>query len=247
MGRFVLSLVVLTCLSCTKNIGSIAFDETEERTFSIFQPDIGTFDFKQTYILEAFPNGISTSFRLSSETEDSIGYDIYGFKDDRFTFSNMVIASRGIHVANEEDHQEIDDNSGVLLDSQKIKLNVLNPDSSGNNRSGHYEGQVNLIMTGGVDPPNAIEIFNLFGAIDYQNRVLLFPTTQRDSIDYIEGQYNIENRFSGKVFYDKEQVGTLTNTVSNYSFQDGILKDVWSLVINNQSFQFDFTIQKTQL
>jgi len=248
MRIFVLCLLGLLCIGCTDDVGTINLDETANE-FSIFIPNIGTFDFKQSYeINDDKPPRLITSIQVEPKTFDRLEYEILAFQGDTTTFANLVMVSRGLCLRTDSVFKEIDRNTDVLLESDKLLINILRLDSTVQDKSGHYEGVSKLVTPGDETQDDSTELFSFFGFIDHAGQLLLFPTTSITSFDYIEGQYNEQDQFTGKAMLNDVKVSDIVNQFGNFELQkNGKLTDSLFLTINEIPKRVFLNIQKIEL
>ena len=163
------------------------------------------------------------------------------------TFSNLVLTSRGFTIRTDSGFQEIDRNNDILLKSDKVLINVLRIDSKAQVKSGHYEGVSKLVTPGDNPQSGNSELFSFFGSIDYSGQLLLFPKTSVASFDYIKGQYNEQNEFTGQAMLKGTKVSDISNQIVNFKLEGDKLEDVFFLTINEAPKQVFLTIQKVAL
>ncbi|MEM7087550.1 MAG: hypothetical protein AAF489_15290 [Bacteroidota bacterium] len=247
MRRFVLCLLSLLCIGCSDDIGTLSFDKTIN-TFSIFKPSIGTFKFEQSYeVTDGKSPKLTTSMLLEPNDFQILEYEILAFKGDTIRFSNMVMAARGVLVMTDLDFKEIDRTTAVLLKPNKVWIHVLSIDTEAPEKSGHYEGISKLTTPENEIQENTNELFSFFGSIDYTGRLLLFPTTKVSAFDYIEGQYNEQNEFTGKAMSNGAKVSDISNLAQNYVMEEGVLQDVFFLNIDSKLKTISLNIKKIAL
>ncbi|MEM9680911.1 MAG: hypothetical protein AAF901_11370, partial [Bacteroidota bacterium] len=243
-----LCLCPLFCLfNCTEEIGSFAFTEVETREFSVSNPEIGTFNFKQEYSPGTTINNVMTSVKLVSSMNNNtvIPFEVITFKDSSKTYNNIAFTKRDTIRVNQGGYKVLDTESGSLLSTDQTLLSVFDPSDDITNLSGHYEGTCKVIQGSNVE-----DIFNVYGNIDINNNLLLLSMQGGVSIDYIRGFYiPTTGEFSGTAFKDETSLGNISNEDSpeaiEISAETNTISDELNLTVGETTKQLVLTLIKT--
>lgn len=231
---------------CTDELGTIAFETPDENNFSSFIQNIGTFNFKQEYTPNINSSTILTSLKVETTPQVLLEYEIIAFKNDTLSYKNIVFVSSDSILTNHQNFKQLDSQGGYLLDNGKVQTSIFKRYSNDtiNRKSGHYEG-VSKLITPVEGQEDTFELITLFGNVDYNNQMILYPTTIIEGFDRLEGVYNNANEFSGKVFFNNIETGIISNDPTNFSFNNTTLTDTLFLMINTEVKKIVLTLNKT--
>jgi len=248
MKKTYLLCVICVCLivSCTKSIGNLDFEQQQELEFTKRISEIGTFNFKQEYSESIEKGKITTSLKITStsQTSELINLEIQAFKSEIFSFDNLAFTYLDSLNLNETEFKVVDSEAGILLNEELILISIFN---TSNPLSGHYEGIGKVLIKNNENDYDIDEIFNLSASININNRLYIFPR-QNTVFDYLKGIYTNVGEFSGQIFKDSINIGSIQNLDSKpFLFDDNMkLNDTLNFSINNIEKQLVISLEKTK-
>ncbi|MBW1297014.1 hypothetical protein [Aquimarina litoralis] len=233
---FLLIALMFTSLSCDDNLGTLDFEQNQEKEFAVFLPNIGTFDFKQQFATTSSSGGITTLLKVNSTNyiNGSIRYEIINFKDATRSFENIEFITNDEIPFNTGDYTELFDGSGVLLDTDNTYISVIELPNNQNDLAGRYEG-TGQIVTISTQDTIIKPVFNIYGNINTNNQILLLPLENTPEFKSLTGTYLATGEFTGTSI-NGETMGSVDNIGSEaFMLTNSQLSDTLNLTINNET------------